>query len=427
MKITILTYGSRGDVQPYVALALGLQKAGHSVRLAAPHRFDDFAGQHQIPFAPLPGDPGEMSAIFNNAGNNVWGMVKGIADYVFSIAEPVFRAALAACDDADLIVHSFLFTTGGHSLARQRGIPDVSVQTFPIFAPTHAFPMVALAGLRPGAMSYLSHWLGTQIFWRVGNLGYRRLRRTAPDIFGIKLVWPFDRSRSIQTPLLFAYSPTLLPWPADWNFPHIQITGYLFLDTPESYQPPPELAAFLASGDAPVCVTFGSMVNREAERIDAIVRAALAQAGQRGVILTGWSGKRPAEPGENLFYLEAAPHDWLFPRCKVVIHHGGAGTTAAGLRAGIPNIVVPHGVDQPFWGRRVAAAGAGPAPVDLKKLTVESLTTALMQADQPAIRGQAQGIGRLIRVEDGVGEAVRLIKQRAVAFEGWDRTRAAAC
>lgn len=422
MKITLLTYGSRGDVQPFVALALGLQKAGHTVRLAAPHRFSDFAAQYGIPFAPLPGDPEEISARLNDAGRNVAGEIKAIAGYIFSIAASVARVAFAACDDADLIVHSFLFTTGGHSLARARRIPDVSVQAFPVFAPTRAFPMVAMPDMPPGRRSYFTHWLATQIFWRIGNFGAWQLRAAAPDVFddgaggSLKLSWPFDASRPVQTPLLFAYSPVVVPRPADWTASHIHITGYFFLEALETYQPPPELVDFLAAGDPPVCVTFGSMINREAQRIDAIVRAALAQTGQRGVILTGWGGRKPAENDSNLLYLEAAPHDWLFPRCKAVLHHGGAGTTAAGLRAGIPNIVVPHGADQPFWGRRVAAIGAGPAPLDLKKLSVESLTAAFIQAADPALQARANETGRLIRAENGVENAVRIIERHADVF-----------
>jgi sterol 3beta-glucosyltransferase len=138
------------------------------------------------------------------------------------------------------------------------------------------------------------------------------------------------------------------------------------------------------------------MVNREAARIDAVVRAALARTGRRGIVLTGWGGGQPAEPSADLLTLDAAPHDWLFPRCAAVIHHGGAGTTAAGLRAGIPNIVVPHAVDQPFWAGRVTAIGAGPAPLDLRRLSVDSLGAALDRASAPEMQARAQEIGRQI-------------------------------
>jgi len=415
MNITLLTYGSRGDVQPFAALALGLQKAGHSPRLAAPHRFSDFAAQLGIPFTPLVGDPEQMSARLNDTRGSLLGAYRTLRDYAASIADQVVMGAFTACENADLIVHSFLFTTGGHSLARARGIPDISIQTFPMFAPTRAFPNVAMAGIPSGPLSALSHWMATQIFWHGGNMVFQKWRSIAPDLFNLELSWPFNGSRSLATPLVFAYSPAVLPQPRDWTAPHIHISGYLFLDTPETYQPPRELSAFLGAGDPPVCVTFGSMVNRDAGRIDRVVGAALAEKRQRAIILTGWGGKKTAAPAEDLLYLEGAPHDWLFPRCKAVIHHGGAGTTAAGLRAGIPNIVLPHAVDQPFWGKRVAAIGVGPAPLDLKKLSVRSLAAALEQIEDPALRARAAEIGRIICAEDGVGEAVRIIEQHAAA------------
>jgi sterol 3beta-glucosyltransferase len=152
------------------------------------------------------------------------------------------------------------------------------------------------------------------------------------------------------------------------------------------------------------------MVNQEAERIHLAVRGALTQTGSRGIFLSGWGGYQDDDMQGYLLYLDSAPHDWLFPRCKAVIHHGGAGTTAAGLRAGIPNIVVPHTADQPFWGKRVAAIGAGPAPIPVKQLTSQRLVAALNQLNDPTLRARAQETGRLIQSEDGVGQAVRIVE-----------------
>jgi sterol 3beta-glucosyltransferase len=415
MKITILTYGTRGDVQPFVALALGLQKAGHLVRLAAPGRFMDFAAQQGITFAPLPGDPEELSRRIN-AANGTFAMLKSVADYIFSIAAQVFHAALAACGDADLIVHSYFFTTGAHSLASAKGIPDVSVQLFPIFAPTHTFPSTATPNMPPGALSYLSHWFLTQIFWYVGNLGYHRLRPKPPEAVGMRLTWPFDQHQPHPAPLLFAFSPTILPRPGDWIAAYIHVVGNLFLDTPASYQPPEQLAAFLRAGEPPVCITFGSMLNQRAGYVDQVVRAALKQTGQRGIILSGWGRTRSDQCDESLLYLDSAPHDWLFSRCKTIVHHGGAGTTAAGLRAGVPNIVVPHAGDQFFWGKRVAEIGAGPLPIPVKRLSVENLSAAFARVEERALRDNARLIGRCIGAEDGIGAAVWLIEEHARGF-----------
>jgi UDP:flavonoid glycosyltransferase YjiC (YdhE family) len=214
-----------------------------------------------------------------------------------------------------------------------------------------------------------------------------------------------------MTPLLLACSPTVIPRPGDWSSPHIHIPGYFFLDSSTSYQPPAELEKFLASGEPPICVTFGSMIHRDAEKIYRIVLTALEQTGNRAIVLSGWSAIENFDLPENILVLDAAPHDWLFPRCKAVIHHGGAGTTAAGLRSGIPNLVVPFAADQPFWGVRVHAIDAGPRPIPIKKLTAEKLAAALDDVDGDALRSSAQVVGGKIRMEDGVGQTVMFIDE----------------
>ncbi len=416
MKITILTYGSRGDVQPFLALALGLQKNGHIVKLAAPQRFDKFVTSHGVTSIPLPGDPEEISRLINDAGVNPARVVAAMWKYIFSIAPGVSRMAFSACEGTDLIVHSFLFTVGGHSWAREHHIPDVSVQTFPMFAPTRAFPNVSAPNIPPGLLSYFSHWFATQIFWYGGNGGYGPARRANPDIdFPKRLYWPFDsRPLHLRTLLLFAYSPSILPRPSDWE-EHVHVTGYLFLDE-DKYQPPDELSSFLANGAPPVCVSFGSMVNRKAARIDQIVRDALKQTGNRGIILLGW-GDVIQRSSDDLLYLESIPHDWLLPKCKMLIHHGGAGTTSAGLRAGIPQVIVPFTADQPFWGNRVHAIGVAPKPVLVKNLSVERLASAIAEAELNAVLKRAQATGQRMRSEDGVGQAIRVIESYASAFE----------
>jgi UDP:flavonoid glycosyltransferase YjiC (YdhE family) len=285
-----------------------------------------------------------------------------------------------------------------------------------MFAPTREFPTVSDSNIPPGALSYFSHWLATQIFWYGGNSGYGSMRRANPGIsFPKKLYWPFDsRPPHLRTPLLFAYSPNILPRPNDWD-QHVHVAGYFFLSE-ESYQPPDELSDFLAGTDLPVCISFGSMVNRKAERIDQIVQEALKRTNNRGIILSGWGGVTH-QSSKDLLYLESVPHDWLLPRCKMIIHHGGAGTTSAGLRAGIPNIVVPFTADQPFWGNRVHAVGAGPKPILVKKLSVDKLSHAIFEAETKLIIECAQLIGQRIRSEDGVQNAVKLIEAYILDFK----------
>ncbi|HET9909039.1 MAG TPA: glycosyltransferase [Anaerolineales bacterium] len=409
MRITILTYGSRGDVQPFLPLSRRLMEEGHSVKLAAPSRFNKFVEEHGIGFVPLPGDPEDLSRRLNNAGRNFVKLLRELTEHAVEIGADVWRQTEEACQDADLILHTFTHAVGAHTLAREKNIPDVHIQTFPMFTPTGDYPNVTLPDLRSHTLNRLTHNLSAQITWWTSRIGFERVRRRE-GFAHRKLYWPFDHdSLHPRTPILCAWSPRVLPPSSDWP-PNVHVTGYYFFADHGSYQPHQELESFLRWGKPPVCVSFGSMVNRDAKKNDGIVRTALEQTGNRGIILSGWSGVKSSS-SNDLLYLDAAPHDWLLPRCKLVVHHGGAGTTAAGLRAGIPNIVVPFMADQPFWGRRVHAIGVGPQPLRVKSLSVKGLVRAIAEAEDQSLRTRAQSIGQQIRNEDGVGIAVELIEK----------------
>jgi sterol 3beta-glucosyltransferase len=413
MKITLLTYGSRGDVQPFLALSLRLMEKGHSLKLAAPFRFKSFVEECGIDFVPLAGDPEDLSRRLNHAGQNFVKLLNELTNHAIEIGADVWRQTEEACRDADLILHTFTHAVGAHTLARQKGIPDIHIQTFPIFTPTGDYPNVTLPDLRLPSLNRLTHILSAKITWWTSRLGFERVRRQA-GLAPQKLYWPFaETSSRPSTPILCAWSPSVLPASGDWP-PHVHVTGYYFVST-ESYQPASELQSFLEAGKPPVCITFGSMVNRDAERIDAIVRESLTTTENRGIILSGW-GRVKRSSSADLLSLDSAPHDWLLPRCHAIIHHGGAGTTAAGLRAGIPNIVVPFMADQPFWGKRVHAIGAGPKPVPVKNLSMEKLTRAIAETEKETLRKRAQAIGREIRKEDGMGLAVKLIEEHSNNF-----------
>lgn len=407
MRIAILTYGSRGDVQPILPLALRLMEEGHVVKFAAPFRFKNFVEEYGIDFVALSGDPEDLSRRMNDAGYNFVKMMHELMNHAIGIGAAIWQQTEAACRDADLIIHTFAHVVGAHTLAREKNIPDIHIQGFPMFTPTGDYPNVTLPDLRLRVLNRLTHRLSAKITWWTAQIGFERVRRRA-GLPKRKLYWPFDDDPlRPRTPILCAWSPNVLPASNDWPS-RVHVTGYYFFPLYTSYQPTAQLASFLQNGDSPVCITFGSMVNRNKERIDHIVREALKQTRNRGVILSGWSGIKESSTND-LLCLEAAPHDWLLPRCKMVIHHGGAGTTAAGLRAGIPNVVVPFTADQPFWGRRVHAIGAGPKPVLVKNIAVEKLTQAITEAENEALRERAQAIGQKIRKEDGLVEAVKWI------------------
>lgn len=413
MNITILTYGSRGDIQPFLPLSLGLMARGHHVTLAAPPRFQNLVEEHGILFSPLAGNPEDLSRRFNESGFNFIKQVRDMMSHAVEIGAEMLRKTEEACRDADLIIHTFAHAVGAHTLAREKNIPDIHIQTFPMFAPTGDYPNVTMPDLKVRALNRLTHVVSKKVSWWTSFLGFEQVRRRA-GLPKRKLYFPFDDDPlRPPTPILCAWSPNVIPPSSDWNS-NIHVTGYYFFDLNISYQPPAELQNLLEAGEPPVCVSFGSMVNRNAEKIDHIVRESLTRSGQRGIILSGW-GRVNQPSSKDLLYLDEAPHDWLLPRCRTVVHHGGAGTTSAGLRAGIPNIVVPFTADQPFWGRRVHAVGAGPKPILVKNLSAENLTHAIAEAEGESVRKRAQDIGQRIRGEDGVSRAVELIESHASA------------
>jgi sterol 3beta-glucosyltransferase len=414
MKITILTYGSRGDVQPFLPLSVRLMEKGYSVRLAAPSRFEGLVQEHKIEFSPLAGNPEELSRHMNDAGHNFVRLLGELNNHAIEIGAEVWRQTVESCEDADLIIHTFAHAVGAHTVARERNIPDIHIQGFPMFTPTGDYPNVTLPDLRSRALNRLTHTLSAKIAAWTAQIGFGQVRRRA-GLPKLKLYWPFDDDPDRpRTPILCAWSPCLIPPSNDWPS-NVHVTGYYFFPQNTSYLPQRQLESFLRMGKPPICVSFGSMINRDAEHIDGIVRQALKQTGNRGIILSGWSGVKRSSSDE-LLYMAAVAHDWLLPRCRMVIHHGGAGTTAAGLRAGIPNIVVPFMADQPFWGRRVHAAGAGPRPIPVKSLSAENLSQAITESENRAIRRRARSLGQEIRSEDGVTRTVEFIENYSYTF-----------
>jgi sterol 3beta-glucosyltransferase len=316
---------------------------------------------------------------------------------------------LEACQEADALICLGVFAPFGKTIAEIRGIPLINVEPTPLL-PTRCFPAPGwpiqqdLGGFHnrlSGAamLRMIWEWYGPSVNQFRERLGLRALGGSS-----LKQVLA-------ATPLLAAYSCSVIPRPSDWP-EHVHITGYWLADEPPGWQAPEALEDFLASGPAPVYVGFGSMGSRDPERLAMLASEGLRISGQRGVLLTGWGGMRPEHVPDNLFVLESAPHSWLFPRMAAVVHHGGAGTTAEGLRAGLPTVVVPFTFDQPFWGARIKALGLGPDPIPLKQLSARRLGDSISIAVGDAeMRERAQACGQAIRAERGTGEAVEIIRQ----------------
>lgn len=422
MHIAISTLGSRGDVQPLIALAIGLQQAGNQVTLVTSHAYADWIQSYGVTCHPVHFDSQailrhpEMQAFMQKGGNPL---------RVFGVMREGLGRALGAHDEfwqvaqtADFVVQT---STGVGALeaAEKLNLPSAIAHLFPI-TPTRAFPSFFLGRFRfslGAGYNRLTHVAMLQLVWTVvgapltnqwrKNLGLRAWRSYGEM---------YAHARRRQIPILCCFSPTFLPKPPDWD-EHHHLTGYWFLNAPPAWQPPAELMRFLESGPPPVYTGFGSMNAGDGEEKVRVVLRALEISRQRGIILTGWGGLARGAESPNVLYVENVPHDWLFPRMLAVVHHGGAGSTGAGLRAGVPSIITPVAADQYAWAEQVVKLGVGPPVPELKSLTAEKLAgvirTAITDSD---LRTRAAQFGERIRAESGVARAVEIIERHAAQF-----------
>ena len=408
MHVTLLTYGSQGDVEPFVALGSGLRRAGCGVRLAAPEAFAHLAVGRNLDFVGLPGEPlALVRNLVGKAGKNPARMVSEVSRYVVPLALAVSERVRAACQGTDVIVHSFLLTQAGYEAAKEHGVPDVSAQLFPVFSTTREFPSPVFPDLPLGdAYRRASHGLTTLTFRRGGQLLYRWVRRKHPQLPPLT-GWPFDGRGVRRSPLLYAISPCVIAPPADWP-EEAHVTGYWFLEDLEDWRPPEPLQRFLDDGSKPVCITLGSSTGASAGRVGKLALEALNLTGQRGIVVGRNLGLTHLP--DDVLVADYAPYGWLFPRVICAVHHGGAGTTGQALRAGVPSIVVPFTSDQPFWGRRVHALGVGPHPIPAQRLSVRALAEAIdIAANHREMQSRAGALGERIRAEDGVAAAIEII------------------
>lgn len=415
MRITIFAAGSQGDIQPCIRLGKDLQQTGLYVLLAAPQNFTGLAKETGLPFRPLRGDVQKIMAAetgqkyMQSGGANPIRSILAMRKMLGPVALQMAEDALEACHQADALITLAVFAPLGATIAEICGIPLLLVEPTPVL-PSRDFPA-------PGwpIQKNLGRWHNRlsgfamlEVIWQ----WYRPFVNEFRQRFGLRPLNSADFYRTLTSvPLLGAYSPAVIPYPQDWPTT-VHITGYWFDEAQDSWQPPADLRAFLEQGEPPVYIGFGSMAGRDPQRFAEIVLDALARSRQRGILATGWGGLGVLDVSENVFVLNEAPHGWLFPRMSAVIHHGGAGTTAEGLRAGKPSMIVPFIVDQLFWGKRVQGLGAGPEPITAKKLTAVNLAAAIERVvSDPTMRERAETLGRTIRAENGVQTAVAIIRQ----------------
>jgi UDP:flavonoid glycosyltransferase YjiC (YdhE family) len=416
MRITIIANGSRGDVQPFVALGAGLLAAGYSVHVAAPTPFRAFVEARGLIFEDLEFDPRQMLAdelghAWLETGHNPFGFIGRLKPLVEPLLEQFLAATLRACEGSDAIVYSPLGIFGWH-YAESAGIPAILASPVPAIRTAHIpNPIVPPLPL-PRLTNSLGYRIPEQLAWQMFRGATNRWRVETLGLPPLPLSGPYRQIEREREIVLLGYSPSVIPKPPDWG-EHIHVTGYWFLDRPVDWQPPATLDAFLAAGPPPVYIGLGSMTGRDPEALTQLALGALRRTHQRGVLLAGWAGLGGLDLPEDVCLVDDIPHDWLFPRMAAVAHHGGAGTTGAGLRAGKPSILLPYFADQPFWGRVVHDLGAGPPPIPQKQLTTERLAAAINRAvTSPGILRRARTLGERIRAEDGVGNAVAVLSRR---------------
>ncbi|WP_103354214.1 glycosyltransferase [Amycolatopsis sp. CA-128772] len=399
--VVIVAPGSRGDVQPCVALGAGLAAGGERVRVLAAPAFRSLVESRHLGFSPLSADPG---ALLGSAAGQAWtsgrnrlAFLSGLRDVLRPVLDRLLADVHAGARGADLVLAPSLGFLGAH-LGAHLGVPDAELHYQPSVS-TRAFahpllPHAARLGPWGRQLSFAAvDTLAWQVLrpgidrWRVGTLGLPPAGRRGP------------RRRSA---VLCAFSDAVVPQPPDWPG-RVHVTGYWFLDT-AGPPPDPRLRDFLAAGPPPVYVGFGSLQPAAAERTFDVVRTALRRAGLRGVLGAGVDDDDVLVAGD-------VPHEWLFPRTAAVVHHGGAGTTAAGLRAGVPTLVCPVFSDQPYWGERVSRLSAGPKPLPLNQLDAGTLTARLRElTENPLFRRGAQYVGARLRAEDGVARACSILR-----------------
>lgn len=419
MNVLIETAGTRGDVQPYIALGKGLQAAGHAVKICTHARFEAFVTDHGLAYAYLGSDLLELMdtvegrGAMEDMGRLISGLKTGIKLTRQSgpIQRSMIKEGWAAAEQADPDVILYNSKMGGAPhYADKLAVPAALAMLFPQFVPTAAFPTIGFPkGKAGGWYNRATYAVVLKIAGMVGGryVNEWRAAHGLPPARGTDLL---HRSDGTAIPVLHGVSPHVVPEPVDWPDSAV-MTGYWFLDRVADWTPPPALEAFLAAGEPPIYIGFGSMSGRNPERTTRIVVDALQQAGLRGILATGWGGMAAADLPDTVFHLDQVPHDWLFPRVAAVVHHGGAGTTAAGLRAGRPTVICPFFGDQPFWGWRVRDLGVGSAPIPQKKLTAEKLAAALREVTTtPSIRTKAEALGERIREEEGVARAVAFVE-----------------
>lgn len=399
---------------------MGLRDAGCEVKIASHSTFKALIEDRGFAFSPLSVDPRAVVESLARSGGSGTGIMRGFK----RIVEPALYEAANEADEAAkgadiLLISSAAFL--GYDVADARNIPAAGIAFSPLIAPTSHFPnalMPAEIGLESGSLraigslyNRMTHFAAGQLLWQPFRKTINRIRS---EVFGIErhpFLGPLLNPYSDDRLQVYGWSGELLPAPPDWGR-HRRVSGYWFLNSKEGWEPPEELANFLESGPAPVCMGFGSSYIENAAHIANVFAETLGSLGQRGILLGGWGGLKGRTPRHNILEIEEAPYDWLLPKTRGFVHHGSAGATHAALRAKIPSVTVPSYGDQLLWGHLLSRSGVAPTPIHRRKLSADRLARAVGRIIvDPRLRENAFDLGERVRQEDGVQRAVDLITQ----------------
>ncbi|KEQ68092.1 UDP-Glycosyltransferase/glycogen phosphorylase [Aureobasidium namibiae CBS 147.97] len=443
MNIAILIVGSRGDVQPFIALGKELiaPPYNHRVRICTHPNFKTFVEENGLEFFSIGGDPEKlMSYMVRNPGvlptrasvkagdvgarraeiaemlDGCWRGCTEAGNGVDSIQLPAAKSlnldTITSLPDpfiADAIISNPPAYANIH-IAERLSVPLHMMFTMP-WSPTTAFPH-PLTNVKAGAnnrkmANYLSYY-SMELLTSEGLIDLvNDFRENTLAIDPLHAAWGHQLLPQLKVPFTYCWSPALIPKPSDWGS-HITISGFFFLATKSSFQPDEALSRFLAAGPPPVYIGFGSIVVDDPDKMTNMILEAVRISGVRALVSKGWGNLGGKDVPDNVFLLGNVPHDWLFPHCAAVVHHGGAGTMAIGIALGKPTVVVPFFGDQPFWGEMVARAGAGPSPIRYKDLTAENLAGQITQALEPQVQDRAKELSDRIRSETGAKTAAQM-------------------
>jgi len=409
MKFVIIAIGSRGDVQPFLALGKGLKEKGHHIRICAMDVFQKNIEQEGFEYAYMAGDARKI--MLRLIGNRVTPLeyFGSLPDLLNPVKTEFLKNIEEACQGMDAVLYSTLGSVAYH-VGEKLGLPCFRCFFAPQ-DPTVEFPaMTAPTLLYGGWYNKLTYKCG-DILWSHAT---RRLLNSWRTQMGLRKIKPFEfpyrKMNGKPIPTLYAYSHILAPKPKDYG-EHQYVTGFWIKEMNQDWTPDEKLQQFLDRGTKPIYIGFGSTVGGNFNRTLKIIFESLKKTGQRAVLSAGWRNLDGIDLPTNVMEIGNVPHEWLFPQMLAVSHHGGAGTTAAGVRAGVPGIIVPFGGDQLYWGDRVYQMGIGTKPIWCNELSVENYTKAIQDVvDNQQMKDRASIVGAMLRSENGTANAIAVIE-----------------